>query len=119
VPYPIDNALFQWEDGWRALQALGGDQRVQRRAEAAVDAIRDELRLRIGATFNVADLADLYGEGTDWCLAIAAEVAPGADGRALAAPPPTSPAVAPPAPRLIALRGAPAADAATLRPYRG
>ena len=84
MPYPIDNALFQWEDGWRAVQALGGDQRVQRRAEAAVDAIRDELRLRIGATFSVADLADLYGEGTDWCLAIAAAVAPGADGRALA-----------------------------------
>jgi hypothetical protein len=84
VPYPVDNAIFQWEDGWRALQALAGDQRAMRRADAVVGAIRDELRLRIGATFSVAQLADLYGEGTDWCLAVAREVAPEADGRALA-----------------------------------
>jgi hypothetical protein len=83
VAYPVDNALFQWEDGWRALQALT-DQPSRRRAEAVVDAIRDELRLRIGATFSVADLAELYGRGTDWCLAIAHEVAPGVDGRAFA-----------------------------------
>jgi hypothetical protein len=84
VPYPVDNALFQWEDGWRALQALEGDRRELRSAEAVVEGIRDELRLRIGATFTVAALADLYGEGTDWCLAIAREIAPRADGRALA-----------------------------------
>lgn len=84
MAYPIDNALFQWEDGWRALQALGGDQRAQRRAQAVVDAIRDELRLRIGATFTLAELADLYGRGTDWSLATAVEVAPGLDARPLA-----------------------------------
>jgi hypothetical protein len=49
-----------------------------------VEAIRDELRMRVGATFTVAELADLYGRGTDWCLAIAHEVAPGADARSLA-----------------------------------
>jgi hypothetical protein len=84
VAYPVDNALFQWEDGRRALQEAEDDPRTLRRAEAAVEAIRDELRLRIGSTFSVAELADLYGKGTDWCLAIANEAAPGADGRALA-----------------------------------
>ena len=84
MAYPVDNALFQWEDGWRALQALGTDQRAQRRAEAVVEAIRDELRLRIGATFSVADLADLYGRGPTGAWRSPHEVAPGADGRALA-----------------------------------
>jgi hypothetical protein len=83
VPYPIDNALFQWEDGWRALRELEGDPRAQRRAEAAVGAVRDALRLRIGVTFSLAQLADQYGEGTDWGVAIANRVAPEVDGRAL------------------------------------
>jgi hypothetical protein len=83
VPYPIDNALFQWEDGWRALRELDGDPRAQRRAEAAVGAVRDALRLRIGVTFSLAQLADQYGEGTDWGVAIANRVAPEVDGRAI------------------------------------
>jgi hypothetical protein len=33
-----------------------------------VEAIRDELRRRIGPTFSTQQLADLYGSGTDWCL---------------------------------------------------
>ncbi len=39
-------------------------------------AIHDELRRRIGPTFTTAELADLYGEGTDWCLAAATAVDP-------------------------------------------
>ena len=30
--------------------------------------VREELRRRLGATFTAADLADLYGAGTDWVL---------------------------------------------------
>ena len=33
-----------------------------------MDAIRDELRRRIGPTFTTQELADLYGRGTDWSL---------------------------------------------------
>lgn len=84
VPYPIDNALFQWEDGWRALQDLEGDPRARRAAAAAVEAIRGELRLRLGSTFTLGQLADFYGEGTDSCMAIANRVAPSLDGRAVA-----------------------------------
>lgn len=84
VAYPIDNALFQWEDGWRALRELEGDPRSRRQVGAAVEAIRGELRLRVGVTFTLGQLADLYGEGTDWCLAITHRVAPSLDGRAVA-----------------------------------
>lgn len=84
MPYPLENALFQWEEGWRALQATS-EARSRRLAERVVAAIRDELRRRIGPTFSAAELAELYGRGTDWCQQVALEVAPGAaDPQALA-----------------------------------
>jgi hypothetical protein len=85
MAYPLENALFQWEEGWRALQAIE-DPRERRLAERVTGAIRDELRRRIGPTFTAAELAELYGAGTDWCLQIALDAAPAVagDGRALA-----------------------------------
>lgn len=85
MAYPLENALFQWEEGWRALQAIE-DVRERRQADHVVAAIQDELRRRIGPTFSAGDLADLYGQGTDWCLQIATDTAPGstADGQLLA-----------------------------------
>jgi hypothetical protein len=76
MSYPIENALFQWEEGWRALQAIA-DARERRRADRVVGAVQDELRRRIGPTFKAAELAELYGRGTDWCLQAAADMAPG------------------------------------------
>jgi hypothetical protein len=81
MPYPLENALFQWEEGWRELQAID-DPRARRLAERVMGAIRDELRRRIGPTFTAAELAELYGAGTDWCLQIAIDVAPAAEGDA-------------------------------------
>jgi hypothetical protein len=81
VSYPLENALFQWEDGWRDLQAIT-DQKERRLAERVVDAMREELRRRIGATFSASQLADLYGEGTEWALGIAGEIAPVMESRA-------------------------------------
>ncbi|MGH2980864.1 MAG: hypothetical protein ACRDKV_02320 [Solirubrobacterales bacterium] len=75
MSYPLENALFQWEEGHRRLEDLRDDPRAYRRAARVVDAIRDELRRRIGPTFKAAELAELYAGGTDW----AAEVAAAAD----------------------------------------
>jgi hypothetical protein len=83
VGYPLENALFQWEEGWRTLQGIEGV-RERRLADRVVAAVQDELRRRIGPTFAAADLADLYGRGTDWCLQVAQDVAPGADADARA-----------------------------------
>jgi hypothetical protein len=81
VGYPLENALFQWEEGWRELQAIA-DPRSRRMADRVVEAIRDELRRRIGPTFTAAQLADLYGRGTDWCQQVALDVAPAIEGDA-------------------------------------
>jgi hypothetical protein len=75
VTYPLDNALFQWESGKRALEEIE-DPRRRRLADRVVDAIREELRRRIGPTFNAGELAELYGKGTDWCQQVAIDVAP-------------------------------------------
>lgn len=86
IAYPVENALFQWEDGQRRLEGLGGDPATRRRAERVLAAVRDELRRRIGPTFTAAELANLYAEGTDWCLAtaMAADPDPPLDPQALA-----------------------------------
>ena len=76
MPYPLDNALFQWEEGANRLRELDTDPRAARNARCAVDAIRDELRRRIGPTFSAQELADLYSRGTDWCLEAARRAAP-------------------------------------------
>jgi hypothetical protein len=76
VAYPLDNALFQWEEGARRLRELSADPRTARTAARAVEAIREELRRRIGPTFTAQQLADLYGRGTDWCLEAARNADP-------------------------------------------
>ena len=81
MSYPLENALFQWEEGWRALQAID-DPRERRLSDRVIAAIRDELRRRIGPTFAAAELADLYGKGTDWCQQVVGDVAPGAEADA-------------------------------------
>jgi hypothetical protein len=85
MAYPLENAFFQWEEGMRALRAIE-ETRERRAADRVVAAIQDELRRRIGPTFTAAELAELYGRGTDWCLQAATDSAPGlaTDARSLA-----------------------------------
>jgi len=85
MAYPLENALYQWEDGLRVFNAIETP-RERRLADRVIAAIQDELRRRIGSTFSAAELADLYGEGTDWCRQVATDVAPdtSADGQSLA-----------------------------------
>ena len=66
--YPVDNAIYQWEEGHARLRELSGHARMAGLLNRAVEAVTDELRRRIGPTFSVTELADLYGRGTDWCL---------------------------------------------------
>lgn len=85
MSYSLENALFQWEEGVRVLRAID-DPRERRQADRVVAAVQEELRRRIGPTFTAAELAELYGRGTDWCLQVAMDTVPGlaADSRSLA-----------------------------------
>jgi len=66
----LDNAIFQWEEGSRSLHAARNDPARQRQLTRAMSSIHAELRRRLGSSFSVAELADLYQAGTDWCLDI-------------------------------------------------
>jgi hypothetical protein len=76
VVHPVDVARFQWEEGFRRLQALREEPERYRRAGAVVEAIQEGIRRRLGPEFTATDLSDLYGRGTEWCLEVALEQAP-------------------------------------------
>jgi hypothetical protein len=64
VGYTIENALFQWEEGEARIRAA--DDRERLALDRAAYVVVDELRRRLGGAFTIAELAELYGEGTDW-----------------------------------------------------
>jgi hypothetical protein len=72
VAYAIDNAIFQWEDGERRLRDRG-------ELEGATFKVVEELRRRLGSSFSLAELADLYGEGTDWASEVVDDTSAGTD----------------------------------------
>jgi hypothetical protein len=77
VPYAVENALFQWEDGERRLRAAEEPERSQ--LDAAARHVFEELRRRLGGSFTLAELADFYGSGTDWANDIAERRLAGTD----------------------------------------
>jgi hypothetical protein len=68
MSYAVENAIFQWEEGFRALQASRSASAADRAFQKAILAVQDELRKRLGSSFTIAELAALYREGTDWAL---------------------------------------------------
>ena len=64
MAYAIENALFQWEEGEARIRDASGAE--ARELERATRLVVEELRRRLGGTFTLGELADLYGEGTDW-----------------------------------------------------
>jgi hypothetical protein len=67
-------ARYQWEEGARYLAAAPDADR--RAIERVADRVLDELRRRLGGPFTIDELVDLYRQGTDWALNLAATVSP-------------------------------------------
>ena len=72
MAYALENALDQWREGERRV---GDDPRL----DGAVNAVLDELRRRLGAAFEVAELAELYAEDPDWAFDLARSHSSGGD----------------------------------------
>lgn len=64
----VENAVFQWEEGYRRLQDARSEPALYRALARTVLAVQEELRKRLGSRFSVSELAALYREGTDWTL---------------------------------------------------
>jgi hypothetical protein len=67
----IETTIFQWEEGYRKLQAARSDPDVYRVVGRVVVAVEDELRKRLGSSFSIEELAILYREDSDWGLEVA------------------------------------------------
>ena len=77
MSYAVENALYQWREGERRIadapEPAKGD------LDLATDVVVEALRRRLGSSFMVDELADLYGRDTDWALEIARRNAAGTD----------------------------------------
>jgi hypothetical protein len=65
----LDNALFQWQDGERRLRGSEPEDQVQ--LERAADDVVEAIRRRLGSSFELSELVELYAAGTDWAEDVA------------------------------------------------
>ena len=77
MAYALDNALFQWQSGEARLR--DAEPLEQADLERAAAAVGDELRRRLGSSFELAELIALYAEGTEWADDVAAGNRAGSD----------------------------------------
>jgi len=66
----------EWKQGERRAAKTPPPQRAA--VDHVVEALVAELRRRLGSTFTVDELVELYDRGTSWCLDVAYALAPGA-----------------------------------------
>jgi hypothetical protein len=81
MPYALENALYQWREGEARLAATPEPARAD--LERAADVVVEELRRRLGSSFVLDELADLYAEGTDWATELADRRGAGTDSAAV------------------------------------
>ncbi|HEX4759932.1 MAG TPA: hypothetical protein VH256_03990 [Thermoleophilaceae bacterium] len=77
MSYAVENALFQWEEGERRLREAPEPARSD--LERASRVVLDELRRRLGSSFTLDELADLYARDVDWASSLAQREAAGTD----------------------------------------
>jgi hypothetical protein len=82
MPYSLENALYQWREAERRLADTPEPARAD--LERAAEVVVDELRKRLGSSFVLDELADLYGEGTDWATELADRRGAGTDAAMVA-----------------------------------
>lgn len=70
----LETALHQWQNGDRRLAQAPAPQR--RALERVIERIVAELRWRLGNSFALAELVELYDASPAWSLGLALQAAP-------------------------------------------
>ena len=70
----FENAIYQWQRGERRLSQAPPERRPL--LQRVTDSLVAELRRRLGGRFSAEELAELYVNGTSWCLQLAMDTAP-------------------------------------------
>ena len=81
MSYALENALFQWREGEHRLR--GASEPARSDLDRAADAVVEELRRRLGSSFVVGELVELYAADTDWATGLAGRHAAGTDAAAV------------------------------------
>ena len=76
MPVSVESVRQEWEEGNRRLEARAGDRRAYARLLEQVEIVTDELRRRVGQTFTLVELADVYAGAERWSRDVIAERAP-------------------------------------------
>jgi hypothetical protein len=66
VSVSVENARREWEESHRRLTEEAGDRARHERLFEQVEAVTDELRRRIGPTFTLSELAEVYAGAERW-----------------------------------------------------
>jgi hypothetical protein len=72
----VELARQQWDDGNRRMEETRGDPARYRRLMEQVDVVIGGLRMEIGQTFTLAELAAAYDRADDWARTILDEADP-------------------------------------------
>jgi hypothetical protein len=70
----LETALHHWQDGERRLAQAPPAQR--RALERVIERITGELRWRLGSSFALGELVEVYEESPAWSLGLALQTAP-------------------------------------------
>jgi hypothetical protein len=66
VPVAVDLARRQWEEANRRVLRLAVDPVAHERVLREIEAVTAELQRRVGATFSLHQLADVYDGAESW-----------------------------------------------------
>jgi alcohol dehydrogenase class IV len=66
VPADLESARLEWESAYRDFATLARDPALAERSHSQLRAVTTELRKRLGATFTLRELADLYATADAW-----------------------------------------------------
>ncbi len=77
MQYALENAIYQWQQGERRVRDSSELERFD--LERATAMVGDELRRRLGSSFELRELIELYAQGTDWAEEIAGRGRAGGD----------------------------------------
>ena len=72
----VETARTEWEEAHRSLEAHADEPELYARLLEQVEAVIEELTRRIGQTFTLAELAEVYGDAERWAREAVAERAP-------------------------------------------
>lgn len=73
MPADVESARLEWEHAYRDFSELARDPVLEERSRSQVRAVTTELRRRLGGSFTLRELADLYATADTWARHVLSE----------------------------------------------